>query len=69
MRKFYIVFDEREKGFLTNADAFAHLVNFVEANSFSEVEEVLAQKIQKSDRHQIYSKPYKILSIEEKINE
>ena len=52
MKKFRIIFDDSQQGFLKNSDASAHLVDVVEAET-------------ESDRHQISSKPYKIKSIEE----
>lgn len=65
MPRFRIIFDEKEKGFLTNSDASAHRVDFVDADSIEDVEAALYLKIKKSDRRQISSKDFKIKSIEE----
>lgn len=65
MKKFRIIFDDSQQGFLKNSDASAHLVDVVEAETEADVSAALFMKIMKSDRHQISSRPYKIKSIEE----
>lgn len=65
MKKFRIVFDECEKGYLKNSDASAHFVDTVEAESIEDVPSAIFIKIKRSDRHQISRKPFKIQEIYE----
>lgn len=69
MKKFYVTFDERQKGHLTNMDAFAHRLSVIEADTEDEIPALVYEKIKKSDRRHIRIKPFKIQSIQEYVNQ
>lgn len=65
MKKYFVTFDESNKDYLNNSDAFAHNISIVEAEDEDDVHRAVYEKIWKSDRRHIRVKQFKIKKIEE----